>query len=263
MTSSSSSSGLLAALFLLGACTHAVDGPRGGTAPGGGNISNGNSSSPPGVTPSKDTASSPPSGEIDPRFVPDMKQAFNEYKAWGRVDDEMRWAPFLCRMPMPGRPTMSAAEGDMGHAKKLYSLFARDHDAYVSLGNPPRSGEPSSTPTGLAQIVAKESFIPELVDNPGPSENPNAPPNAGGSPEGDHFHPYVKGEDGKTYRASKLAGVYFVIEKPGDVAGTDDGFIYGTVTPTGEVTSAGRVSSCMGCHVQAKHRRFFGSPGHI
>ena len=26
-----------------------------------------------------------------------------EYLAWGRVDDELRWAPFLCRQPLPWR----------------------------------------------------------------------------------------------------------------------------------------------------------------
>ena len=25
-----------------------------------------------------------------------------EYLTWGRVDDELRWAPFLCRQPLPG-----------------------------------------------------------------------------------------------------------------------------------------------------------------
>jgi hypothetical protein len=190
-----------------------------------------------------------PVEEIDTRFVGDLKQAFAEYKAWGRVDDELRWAPFLCRMPSPGRPTMStASEG--GHAKKLYSLFAKEHAAYVALG----SGN-ATAPATSRQIVAKESYVPEVVNEPAPNA---PPPGAGNSPEADHFHPYTTGEDGKTYRASQLAGVYFVIQKPLGTPGTDEGFVYGTVTASGEVTSAGRVSSCMGCHVSAKHRRFFG-----
>lgn len=197
-----------------------------------------------------------PVGEIDATFVADVKEAFAAYKAWGRVDDEMRWAPFLCRMPMPGRPAMSVAS-DGAHSKKLYSLFAKNHAAYAAL-----NGNGATTPNGLpalgtpvgAQIVAKESFLPEVV-----GDAPNvAMPNGTAPAESDHFHPYVKGDDGKTYRAGQLAGVYFVIEKPAGTIGTDDGFVYGTVTPTGEVTSAGRVSSCMGCHAEAKHRRLFG-----
>lgn len=199
----------------------------------------------------------PAAGELDARFVADVQQAFAEYKAWGRVDDEMRWAPFLCRMPQPGRPTMSAAEGEGGHARKLYSLFARDHEAYVSLGNPDAPRTRPSSP----QIVAKESYLPELVASPGKEQDPNAGSAlSSAGPEGDHFHPYARGEDGQVYRASTLVGVYFVIEKPGELLGTDDGFVYGTVTPAGEVTSAGRVASCMGCHAQAKHGKLFGSP---
>jgi hypothetical protein len=193
------------------------------------------------------SATAEPTGEIDERFVDDVKQAFAEYKAWGRVDDEVRWAPFLCRMPEPGRPTMSAAN-DGGHAKKLYSLFAKEHAAYAALGS-------STPPTASAtvQIIAKESYLPEAVATAPP------PPSTLGAAEGDdHFHPYTTSPDGKTYRAGQMVGVYFVIEKPAGTPGTDEGFIYGTVTATGAVTSAGRVSSCMGCHAQAKHRRLFG-----
>ncbi|MBA3541386.1 MAG: hypothetical protein H0T79_17370 [Deltaproteobacteria bacterium] len=39
--------------------------------------------------------------------------------------------------------------------------------------------------------------------------------------------------------------------------GTDAGWIYGTIVG-GEVTSAGRVASCMGCHESASHERLFG-----
>lgn len=192
-----------------------------------------------------------PIGEIDERFVADVKAAFAAYKTWGRVDDEMRWAPFLCRMPQPGRPAMSGA-ADGAHARKLYSLFAKEHTAYAALGN--ANAPAGSNARAGAQIVAKESFLPEVV-----ADAPKAqPPSGSEPPEADHFHPYTTGEDGKTYRASQLVGVYFVIEKSALTSGTDEGFVYGTVTATGEVTSAGRVSSCMGCHAQAKHRRLFG-----
>src|SRR5688572_601787 len=74
----------------------------------------------PAATATATATASVPSGELDPQFVSDVKSAFAEYKAWGRVDDEMRWAPWLCRMPMPASPHMSKAD-DGGHAKKLYS----------------------------------------------------------------------------------------------------------------------------------------------
>lgn len=192
-------------------------------------------------------------GEIDQRFVADVEHAFAEYKSWGRVDDELRWAPFLCRMPMPGRPTMSAAV-DGAHAHKLYSLFAKEHDAYAKLSTAQAhpSGNANASPRPL-QMIAKESYVPEVV-----ASAPNALGSTGPLQEGDHFHPYAKGADGKTYRASQLAGVYFMIEKAEGTPGTDEGFIYATVTPSGQVTSAGRIASCMGCHAEAKHRRLFG-----
>ena len=132
-----------------------------------------------------------PIGEIDERFVADVKDAFAAYRIWGRVDDEMRWAPFLCRMPQPGRPAMSGA-ADGAHARRLYSLFAKEHTAYAALGN-------ANAPVGGnaqagAQIVAKESFLPEVV-----ADAPKAPlPSGSDPPEADHFHPYTTGEDGKT-----------------------------------------------------------------
>lgn len=188
------------------------------------------------------TSRSDPSPEIDARFVGELQKLFAEYKEWGRVDDEMRWSPALCRMPLPGTARMSVAEGGP-HAKKLYSLFARDRAAYVSLG----TSNPLLAKDG--QAVIKESYLPEVV-----AQEPLPP--QGGT---DHFHPYATA-DGKVYRASKMIGLYVVLEKSNNIPGTDEGFIYGTVTPTGEVTSAGRVASCMGCHAHAKHRRYFGAP---
>ncbi|OJY27797.1 MAG: hypothetical protein BGO98_41820 [Myxococcales bacterium 68-20] len=200
----------------------------------------------------------PEKGEIDARFVADLQKAFAEYKAWGRVDDELRWAPFLCRMPMPGTARMSAAdEGE--HARKLYSLFARDRAAYVSM-----NGEAPTIARG-GQVVVKESYLPELVPDAGPAEDPRVPVGGisgnAGNVDADHFKPYARADDGRIYRASKLAGLYVVLEKPKGTPGTDEGFVYGTLTPAGEITSAGKIASCMGCHLQAKHRRFFGTSG--
>jgi len=41
-----------------------------------------------------------------------------------------------------------------------------------------------------------------------------------------------------------------------------DGFAvyHATITPDGQVTAAGRVASCMGCHEVATHERLFGVP---
>lgn len=191
--------------------------------------------------------STAPATELDPRFVPAIAAAFRDYKAWGRVDDELRWAPWLCRMPMPGRARMSAAE-DGDHARKLYSVFVKEQGAYPLT----QAAPPAPQPVG--QILVKESYHPDLVEKADPQANraeQEKPTTA------DHFNPYARLGD-KVYRASRLAGAYVVLKVAPGTPGTDAGWVYGTVTPEGEVTSAGRVASCMGCHVSAPYDRVFG-----
>ena len=45
-----------------------------------------------------DAGTPPP---IVPAFAATAREIAAEYTAWGRVDDELRWAPFLCRIPLP------------------------------------------------------------------------------------------------------------------------------------------------------------------
>jgi hypothetical protein len=214
-------------------------------APPAGPASAAAAASPP-APPSALNAKAAAPGELDARFVPTILAAFRDYKAWGRVDDELRWAPWLCRMPMPGRPRMSAAD-DGDHARKLYSVFAKHQDRY------PKSQRAALVSQPAGQVLIKESFHPEPVTDAPPQRhgNDNAPI------EADHFDPYLR-EGSRVYRASHLAGVYVVMKLAKNEPGSDAGWIYGTVTPTGEVTSAGRVTSCMGCHVTAPHERVFG-----
>jgi hypothetical protein len=190
---------------------------------------------------------------LDTRFVGDLTRVFAEYRAWGRVDDRARWAPFDCRAPPPPTPRTSAAQ-EGPHARKLYSLFARDHAAYTSLGAvaPPRAA--------AGQIVVKESYLTEPVAAPGPRRTDSPPPidPAALRDAHDNFWPYAQRDDGSYVHATGVASVFVMLEKPNGTEGTDEGFVYGTLTAAGLVTSAGRVASCMGCHEKAKHRRWFG-----
>ncbi|XYI03018.1 hypothetical protein ACMHYB_25985 [Sorangium sp. So ce1128] len=233
-------------LVLTPACSHPLDEPTSPDAEGA-------TSPPSGASPSASAAPSAApaaAAEVDARFAPLIASAFRDYKAWGRVDDELRWAPWLCRLPLPGRARMSAAD-DGGHARKLYSVFARHRDRYPLV----QTEAPVSQPVG--QVLVKESYHPELVENAPelPDHRPSASSEVSGTP--DHFDPYFR-DGGRTYRASRFAGAYVVLKVAPDVPGTDAGWVYGTVTPEGEVTSAGRVASCMGCHVSARHERVFG-----
>jgi hypothetical protein len=175
--------------------------------------------------------------------------AFAEYKPWGRWDDEMRWAPWLCRMPLPAAARMSAA-GDGGHSRKLYSVLVKERAFY---GNQ-HAMKGKTQPVG--QVIIKEAYFPEPVEKREPDPSIRQDQLLGGT--GDHFDRYAK-DGGKLYRASTMAGVYVMAKLAPGTDGTDAGWVYGTVTPSGQVTSAGQVASCMGCHLEAGKDRLFGA----
>src|SRR5262245_55857183 len=61
--------------------------------------------------------------------VEKLLEVAKTYERFGRVDDEVRWAPFFCRMPQPGRAQFSTSKDDDTHGRKLYSIFAKDRKA--------------------------------------------------------------------------------------------------------------------------------------
>ena len=131
------------------------------------------------------------------------------------------------------------------HGQKLYSLFAKN---WANYPNGPHDG----------QVVVKQSWKVEEVTGPDASFKPTPAPGGGGI-DADHFYPYAKGADGGLFHASELAGLYIMFKLDPSTPETDEGWVYATVTPDGQVTSAGRVASCMGCHeTSATHERLFG-----
>lgn len=162
------------------------------------------------------------------------------YEPYGRVDDELRWAPGLCRQPMPSRPRLSDSADLDTHGRKLYYLFAADRAAYL--------GRDGKAPDAVGQVLVKEAWSVAEV-----------PPD---TVYDDRASPvrYLK-QDGKLFHAAERAGVFIMYRVAPSTAGTDDGWIYGTVrwrAGSPEVTSAGLVRSCMGCHQSAKKGRLFG-----
>jgi len=80
-------------------------------------------------------AQSAPRGD-DPKspaekFHPRLLEIAQTYEAFGRVDDEARWAPYYCRRPNPATARFSASRETTTHGQKLYSLFAKDRPAYL------------------------------------------------------------------------------------------------------------------------------------
>jgi hypothetical protein len=212
------------------------------------------------------TSAAPAPMPTEPPFHAQLKKFASEYKTFGRVDDEMRWAPWLCRMPMPGVAHVSASKDAGTHGQKLYSLFVKDREAYAH-------PDPKK-PVEAGQVIVKQSWVPEEVVG----KKVDAPIHAGGSipftqiirepvPKQEkptlalsdnHFWPYAH-KDGKVFKATKQADLFIMFKLDPKTPGTDNGWVYGTVSADGKtVTSAGRVESCMKCHQDAKADRLFG-----
>jgi hypothetical protein len=196
--------------------------------------------------------------ESQSKFASKVLEAVKDYEHFGRVDDEARWAPFLCRQPLPARAWFSKSGDADTHGQKLYSLFVKDRKAYIA-----RQAKPEPAPVG--QIIIKESWIPDEVtskdekDAIGKDPFRTIPPKKR-TPANifDHFSPYAA-KDGKIFKASKKAGLFVMIKLDPKTPDTDLGWVYGTVSADGKtVTSAGKIASCMECHVKAKHDRMLG-----
>jgi hypothetical protein len=234
-------------LFLvlaLSACTR-NSAPEAHTSSGAGPEPAGSNAAAPASASNNDSDASSPS-----RYEARLLEVAKEYTAWGRVDDEVRWAPYLCRMPMPAQAYVSASKDDATHGDKLYSLFAKDRRAYVEGAS------------AAGQVLVKESWIPARVSDPAAAPSRYSARVGGASPpDADHFHPYARNDDGQVFRATERAGLFIMLKLDDATPDTDAGWVYGTVTPRGEVTAAGRVASCMGCHVKAPRDRLFGLPG--
>jgi hypothetical protein len=165
-----------------------------------------------------------------------------EYTTYGRVDDETRWAPHLCRTPEPSTARISASKDAETHGSKLYFLFAKQRNVYRKLGDQ----------TG--QVIVKEGWTPKEV----PADTPTKAVRSTSDGERDSYVPYAK-KDGKLFHAESKHALFIMMKLDPNTPETDNGWVYGTVSPDGKnVTSAGRVSSCMACHQEAKGDRLFG-----
>jgi hypothetical protein len=182
------------------------------------------------------------------------------YKTFGRVDDEMRWAPTLCREPNRPMARYSASKDADTHGQKLYSLFARDPSAYLK-----RLAE---QPVG--QVIVKQSWVPEAVTDetelkkvPRLVDRPPYPviTTPGGAPSPDAFIPYARKDD-RIYKATKQADLFVMLKMKPDTRDTDQGWVYATLSADGKkVTASGKIASCTACHEQTKQDRMFGLPG--
>jgi hypothetical protein len=187
------------------------------------------------------------------------------YESYGRLDATARWAPVFCAPPPPvPEPRFSSSMDSGTHGRKLYSLFVKNPEPDATVPIPyTQDGEPS--PVG--QVVVKESWVPEEVQDDGrPLQPIRRVLEAAKVGEYewplrvDSFLPYAR-KDGRLYHAKEKGPLFIMFKLDPQTPGTDEGWVYGTVTPDGkEVTSAGRVEACMRCHQKAPHDRLFGLP---
>jgi len=169
-----------------------------------------------------------------------VQDSFDDYLAWGRVDDRNRWAPELCRL-QPGGGRISRTRGPTAHARKLYYLYAKDRAAYVAR---PRAVQP------VGQILIKESFAPEAL--PADVEIDFQGRDAHG-----HF---VARHDGGLYHPGEPTGLFAMVKVgEADMQDTDAGWVYAVTDPTGaRIERAGLLSDCMSCHQLGTTDRLYG-----
>jgi hypothetical protein len=180
--------------------------------------------------------------ENDPRWHASLRAIAASYSQWGRVDDEMRWAPGLCRMPTPARARISASADADTHGRKLYTLYARDPVAYgarASVHMMPSEERPGLS--DISQVLVKEAFAPVETQ------------------EMHSLHLLPAEHDGKLYLPGEPKGLYILFKpRTADAAATDAGWVYGTIAADmTTITGAGKIDSCMGCH-QSLPGRLFG-----
>lgn len=183
----------------------------------------------------KDAAKKP--DENNPRFQKQMLDVAADYQHFLPYDETPRIADSRCAFSQ-GTPMLSKSKDSGTHGQKVYYLYAKDMASYIAN---------EKAPDG--QVLVKESFLPLA--------NPAVP--LAGDPDA---KPFTGAKD--QYKAGEKHGLFIMMRLAPGSAGykdTDDGWIYGTVTADGKtVTAAGKVQSCMGCHLQAPHDRLFGVP---
>jgi hypothetical protein len=167
----------------------------------------------------------------------------SSYKRFRRIGDEVRLTYVPCAaQPRINSPQLSASADPDTHGRKLYWLFVKQLPPDYTEGDYTVAEKPN--PVG--QVVVKEAWHPQEV--------------TGGEIPDQTKSVYVaEGKGSRFFRTGEQGHLFIMVKLDPSTPGTDEGWVYGTVTPDGkQVTCAGRVESCMGCHSDAPHDRLFG-----
>jgi hypothetical protein len=207
-----------------------------------------------------------PGQKVAQDFAGQVLEIAQTYESYGASGTEVRitltWCADAGALP-PVKPGFSVSGDAATHGRKMYWLFIKEKpNGFLLTGSYTEDGKPS--PVG--QVVVKEAWIPEEVEDDGQKTEPvlrtlkvrGAGPGGRPGEVKENFLPYAR-SGGRLYHAKEKAGLFVMLKLDPQTPGTDEGWVYGTVTADGKkVTSAGRVESCMGCHKGAPHDRLFG-----
>jgi hypothetical protein len=190
-------------------------------------------------------------------FAAHLLEIARTYESYGRLFNDARPSPWDCRArlvsdPEPNSestPLLSRSNDESTHGRKLYSLFVRKSEHYRY------TGLPASVTN---QVIVKEAWTAEEM-KPGEKVQPivrrlpmrmrSLADETAMIETTDTWLPVAKTKDGKEYRACRKAELFVMFQIDPSTPGTDEGWVYGTVTLDGKnVIEVGRIASCMGCH---------------
>lgn len=166
----------------------------------------------------------------DPAFHKALLEAAHAYKQWGHVDDFARFAPVLCAPAMGMGAPRPAAEPSLTILPKLSASQDKNtHGRKIYyLFSKMRASYLALGTQPVGQTIVKESWIPK------------------------------KNKISGALDPDKVFALFVMTKLDPATPGTDSGWVYGTISPDGEVTSSGKVSSCIHCHQSTGNDRMFG-----
>ena len=191
------------------------------------------------------------------QFEERLLEIAQSYESYGRVHVDYQWAHVMCAPDSEFIPEIAFSESSdsRAHGHKLYALYAKmiSEPAQYLVEEP-------LNPVG--QVVVKESWVPEEMQ---PEQEPrNLLPNSNdrdSASTGPDEAPVSQTifHEGRLFRPKTKSELFIMLKLDTATPGTDEGWVYGVVAPDGKrVISAGRVASCMSCHLEAPHDRLFG-----
>lgn len=176
-------------------------------------------------------------------FHEPLTAAAEQYLEFAMVNSIPLAAPEACAAAAPeeAQPMISQSDDTDSHGKKLYFLFAKEIAHYL---------DQDGSPSPVGQILVKEAWTSK------PS-NPNAR-NMRNHAAGIRVNPRTKVGD-QVLEIGRRNKLFIMMKLETDTPETDQGWIYGVVDADSKaISEAGKVHSCMQCHIDAKHDRLFG-----